>query len=157
MGDMKEDFKALDNHLKEQRSKEHVFYVQRAVADLNGLGVCVDKVEDTYIAILLNGNRVLFYPRSGWYSGKGITDGRGWKNLRRIILSNSKPTKDSSDKKETGSHLSICLSCKCIRGFNCPLGKKVVDINKKLREIFKKTKANRCPRMIDIWRNSDAN
>ena len=39
-----------------------------------------DRLEFTY-----KGNRIQLWPYSGWYSGKGVGSGRGFKNLLRQI------------------------------------------------------------------------
>ena len=41
--------------------------------------------DNTKIVFMLNGNKIQFFPYSGWHSGKGIKDGRGFQNLLRQL------------------------------------------------------------------------
>lgn len=42
-------------------------------------------VNRTTISFLFKGNNIMFFPYSGWFSGKGIKDGRGLKNLLKQL------------------------------------------------------------------------
>lgn len=51
-------------------------------AELNRLGFEIFDFDDKKIRIVSpNGHMISFFPYSGWFSGKGIIDGRGFNNL----------------------------------------------------------------------------
>ena len=54
-------------------------------ARLEQLGFDVEVVGDTQLKFMFNNNMVIFYPYSGWHSGKSIKDGRGFKNLLKQL------------------------------------------------------------------------
>ena len=56
-----------------------------ALAELKKLGfeTINDKV---VIEFIFHGSKVLFYPYSGWHTGKTIEDGRGWDHLMKQLI-----------------------------------------------------------------------
>lgn len=54
-------------------------------AKLEELGLEVRQAGGDLLEFVYNGNTIKFWPYSGWHSGKGIKDGRGFKNLLRQI------------------------------------------------------------------------
>lgn len=56
-----------------------------AKSEIEKLGYEIVTENDTQLVFLFKGNKITFFPYSGWHSGKGITDGRGWKNLYKQI------------------------------------------------------------------------
>lgn len=58
--------------------------VQSCAKALEGMGydveVCSKNLKFTH-----NGHTITMFPYSGWFSGKGIQDGRGFKNLLRQL------------------------------------------------------------------------
>ena len=52
---------------------------------LEDMGFIVDQIDHTLLQFKLNGNIIKFYPYSGWHSGKGVKDGRGFANLLKQL------------------------------------------------------------------------
>lgn len=52
---------------------------------LEQLGYTVEVVDHTQIRFKHNGNRIDFWPYSGWFSGKGVGSGRGFGRLLRAL------------------------------------------------------------------------
>lgn len=59
--------------------------VSSCKAEIERLGLKILYVCDTRIDFVFKGNKVQFWPYSGWHSGKSIKDGRGFENLLRQI------------------------------------------------------------------------
>lgn len=59
--------------------------IKTCVQKLYEMGKLVVSVDDLKIVFMHNGEKVHFFPYSGWHTGKSIKDGRGWENLRRQI------------------------------------------------------------------------
>jgi len=59
--------------------------IKYAVTQIEKLGFNIDDQTDTYIAFLFKGQRVTFFPYSGWFTGKTVKDGRGILNLLNQI------------------------------------------------------------------------
>ena len=49
--------------------------------ELEQMGFDVEQIGTTQLRFMFRGSPVLFYPYSGWHTGKTIKDGRGFKNL----------------------------------------------------------------------------
>lgn len=64
--------------------------VQLAKKEIERLGFSVIIENEILIKFVFKNSPVLFYPYSGWHSGKTIKDGRGLKNLLKQIK--EKPT-----------------------------------------------------------------
>ena len=56
-----------------------------ALAEMKKMELEITLVTDSRIDFIFNGNRIEFYPYSGWHTGKGIKDGRGWNNLKKQL------------------------------------------------------------------------
>lgn len=54
-------------------------------AKLKELGFDVERHGETMLQFKHNNNTITLYPYSGWFTGKGITDGRGFKKLLRQL------------------------------------------------------------------------
>ena len=52
---------------------------------LESLGYEVRQIAGDLLEFTYKGNNIKFWPYSGWHSGKGIKDGRGFSNLLRQI------------------------------------------------------------------------
>lgn len=55
---------------------------------LESLGFMVHSDGNDLLTFTYNGNTIKFWPYSGWHSGKGIQDGRGFNNLLKKIGEN---------------------------------------------------------------------
>ena len=69
----------------ERLNKLEPIRVQKARSALENLGLEVVCCTTHQIAFILNGNIIKFFPYSGWHSGKGIPDGRGYQKLMKKI------------------------------------------------------------------------
>lgn len=52
---------------------------------LTKLGFTIQFIDETQIHFLFNEHLVMYYPYSGWHTGKTIKDGRGWIKLLNQI------------------------------------------------------------------------
>lgn len=76
----------MSNRLDKQReSKLQPVRYEIAVDKLTALGYEVYKVSTTYLTFWHKGHPITFYPYSGWFTGKLITDGRGLENLLKQL------------------------------------------------------------------------
>lgn len=57
-----------------------------ALAELRKLNLEITAIETTRIDFTFKGNKIQFFPYSGWHTGKGIKDGRGWKKLYKQLI-----------------------------------------------------------------------
>lgn len=55
--------------------------MQAALTKIAELGYPTKQVDETRLEFVFNGNKISYWPYSGWASGKGIKDGRGLENL----------------------------------------------------------------------------
>lgn len=76
----------MSNRLDQQREKQlQPKRIQFAINQLKEAGFdCTS--DDTKVEFLFKGNKITYFPYSGWHTGKSIKDGRGWKNLKKQIL-----------------------------------------------------------------------
>lgn len=58
------------------------------IGKLNELGIDYSIKDEHTIEIVYNGNKILFYPYSGYFSGKGVKSGRGLNKLLFQLKSN---------------------------------------------------------------------
>lgn len=80
----------MSNRLdKERESELQPRRMQFALDELKKLGYQTE-FDHTKIEFSHNGNKIQFFPYSGWHTGKGIIDGRGWKNLKKQLTNESK-------------------------------------------------------------------
>jgi len=78
----------MSNRLNQQREKElQPKRIELALKKLSALGYTANEVDDTKIKFLHKGQAVVFFPYSGWHSGKSIKDGRGLENLLKQLKS----------------------------------------------------------------------
>ena len=56
-----------------------------AIKQLTELGYKVTTEQNHAISIIFKGERVMVYPYTGWFTGKTVKDGRGIKNLLKLI------------------------------------------------------------------------
>ena len=56
-----------------------------AIDEITKLGYKIVVQTNTMLSFEFKGNIIHYYPYSGWHTGKGIKDGRGWNNLKEQI------------------------------------------------------------------------
>ncbi len=56
-----------------------------AKEDITALGIEITFENDTELEFMFNGEKVKFFPYSGWATGKSINDGRGLRKLLRQL------------------------------------------------------------------------
>jgi hypothetical protein len=84
--ELSEDYaliKELARTKREQKEPSRSQYILRELKE-KGYDPQEDK-ENKCIHFLLHGNTITVWPYTGWFSGKGIKDGRGTKKLFRQI------------------------------------------------------------------------
>ena len=74
------------NQEREQRLQPE--RIKSAKAEIERLGFVIQFEDNTSLKFQYLGNLITFFPYSGWFSGKGIKDGRGLKNLLEQISPN---------------------------------------------------------------------
>lgn len=74
------------NQEREQRLQPE--RIKSAKAEIERLGFVVQFEDNTSLKFQYLGNLITFFPYSGWFSGKGVKDGRGLKNLLEQISPN---------------------------------------------------------------------
>jgi hypothetical protein len=55
--------------------------INYAVSQITALGYPITNKTSTQIDFEFNGNNIMFFPYSGWFSGKGVGSGRGLQKL----------------------------------------------------------------------------
>lgn len=60
--------------------------VNFAIRRLTELGLFIVFACDTRVDFVYKDNVIQFYPYSGWHTGKGIKDGRGWSKLEKQLI-----------------------------------------------------------------------
>ena len=65
---------------QERENKLQPKRINKAIKELESRGFKVNS-DETRIDFLYNGNTIMFFPYSGWASGRTIKDGRGLKRL----------------------------------------------------------------------------
>jgi hypothetical protein len=70
---------------KERQDKLEPKRKDLALGRIKELGLEILLVTDSRIDFLFNDNKISYYPYSGWHTGKGIRDGRGWSNLKNQL------------------------------------------------------------------------
>lgn len=66
---------------KERQQELEPIRVATCKQALEQMGFAVEQIGATQLRFIFRGSPVLFYPYSGWHTGKTIKDGRGFKNL----------------------------------------------------------------------------
>lgn len=79
--------KRLDEERQERLQPKRIDF---AIAELRGAGYDIIYNDGTEIRFEYKGNVIKVWPYSGWFSGKGIKDGRGIYNLLNQIGSGPK-------------------------------------------------------------------
>ena len=59
--------------------------IDRAISEIEALGLDVDYKDEKCIKFLFKGSEIVYFPYSGWASGKTIKDGRGLRNLLKQL------------------------------------------------------------------------
>lgn len=72
---------------KERQANLEPKRINAAIEKIKSLGLEITHYDSTKIIFIFNGNKIQFYPYSGWHSGKGILDGRGAENLYKQLIS----------------------------------------------------------------------
>ena len=80
---------------KEREQKKEPKRLEYAKNELEHLGFVITYETDKELKFEFLGHQITLYPYSGWYTGKGIKDGRGLTNL----LNQLKPNQKKSVKK----------------------------------------------------------
>lgn len=72
----------MSNRLNQEREAElQPKRMESCKAKLVELGYNVKIVDHTQLQFTAKGNRIDFWPYSGWFSGKGVGSGRGFAKL----------------------------------------------------------------------------
>lgn len=80
----------MSNRLNQEREvKLQPKRMQSCKGKLESIGFNVETVSKDRLEFEYKGNKIMFYPYSGWHSGKGIQDGRGFKNLLKQLEVNN--------------------------------------------------------------------
>lgn len=70
---------------KDRQKKLEPLRMNFAIDEITKLGYKIVVETNTVVSFVFKGNVIHFYPYSGWHTGKGIKDGRGWKKLYEQI------------------------------------------------------------------------
>mgnify|MGYP003608629210 FL=1 len=73
---------------QEREQKLQPERIKSAKAEIERLGFVIQFEDNTSLKFQYLGNLITFFPYSGWFSGKGVKDGRGLKNLLEQISPN---------------------------------------------------------------------
>lgn len=72
----------MSSRLNQDREKElQPKRMEYAIKKLEALGIRFNYQDETTIRFYWDGSMITFYPYSGWFSGKGIKQGRGLTKL----------------------------------------------------------------------------
>lgn len=66
---------------QEREQKLQPERIKSAKSEIERLGFVIEYEDETTLKFNYLGNLITLFPYSGWFSGKGIKDGRGLKNL----------------------------------------------------------------------------
>ena len=86
MGDMADDFRAMDEHRRERKAKltpDRMAYAAKILRD-NG-----HEVISTEVGQLTVDNHIILWVFTGWWSGKGVGSGRGVHELVKKLKESS--------------------------------------------------------------------
>lgn len=72
----------LDKERQTQLEPKRMEYAKEKIQEMGYEIQCSD---ENRLMFLFKGNKIEFFPYSGWYSGKGIASGRGLVNLLNKI------------------------------------------------------------------------
>lgn len=82
---MSTDCDLLKELRKKRRANKEGGRMDFAIKQLTELGYKVTTEQNHAISIIFKGERVMVYPYTGWFTGKTVKDGRGIKNLLKLI------------------------------------------------------------------------
>lgn len=68
---------------KERQQELEPKRLLNAIETIEAYGYSIHYKDDKEIRFMYKGNQILFFPYSGWHTGKGIKDGRG---LQQLLL-----------------------------------------------------------------------
>jgi len=71
---------------KERQERLEPQRMADAIESIEAMGYEPYKVNESLIEFYYEGSKVMFYPYSGWHTGKTIKDGRGLRNLLKQII-----------------------------------------------------------------------
>lgn len=71
----------IDEYIKRENGKRMVY----AISEVTKLGYSVSHQDERRFDFEFNGNTIRVFPYKGWFTGKGIKDGRGIRNLLKQI------------------------------------------------------------------------
>lgn len=86
MGDMGDAFRAMRGVSKDRRNKFESSRMKFAMKTLEDIGYETTEVNHQSFTINVDGNTVRVFPYTGWFSGKGIKDGRGIQYLKKQLM-----------------------------------------------------------------------
>ena len=75
----------LDTERQNELEPIRMQIAMESMESIEAMGYEPYKVNESLIEFYYEGAKIMFYPYSGWHSGKTIKDGRGLKNLLRQI------------------------------------------------------------------------
>ena len=77
----------MSNRLNQEREERlQPVRLERGLKLLRINGLEPHYVSSTEIRFNFKGNEIKYFPYSGWHSGKGIKDGRGFNHLKKQII-----------------------------------------------------------------------
>lgn len=82
MKEIFDDYKDMKKRHKKEKTTSSMDY---AIKNISDAGYPVNVVDKNCISFYFKGSVVIFYPYTGWASGKTITDGRGLNKLLKQI------------------------------------------------------------------------
>ena len=80
------DCEEIREWYEEHRAKKETHRMQNAKLQLEAKGLAVSiNMSQKRCEIQHKGNTIFFYPYTGWFTGKGVKDGRGLSNLLKQL------------------------------------------------------------------------
>lgn len=73
------------SHIESKKAEQQPKRLEFAYEELNKRGFEIHYHSDTTLKFMYKGNEISVFPYSGWFSGKGIKDGRGIHNLLKQL------------------------------------------------------------------------
>jgi hypothetical protein len=77
MGDMAEGFRIMKEEARKERKAKEPSRLEYAKQELEKLGYITTQPYNDRLEFRYKNNKITVYPYKGWFSGKGIKDGRG--------------------------------------------------------------------------------